>query len=77
MDVPLKGDRLRVLTRLAELVSSSLDTDEILGQIAAAAAELVDAKIASLWVADEAAQTLELRAFSDEAIGASHPSRRL
>ncbi|MBI4256084.1 MAG: hypothetical protein HY616_13525, partial [Candidatus Rokubacteria bacterium] len=65
MDVPLQGDRLRVLTRLAELVSSSLDTDEILGQIAAAAAELGDAKIASLWVADEAAQTLELRAFSD------------
>ncbi|MBI1962280.1 MAG: hypothetical protein HYS37_02805, partial [Candidatus Rokubacteria bacterium] len=54
MDVPLKGDRLRVLTRLAELVSSSLDADEILRQIAAAAAELVDAKIASLWVANEA-----------------------
>src|SRR5439155_1696502 len=46
-------------------------------QIAAAAVRLTDARCVSLWVADEASRTVELRACSDAAIGAGHPSPRL
>ena len=69
--------KLRTLIQLIELISSSLDTDEILRQIAAAAVRVTDARCASLWVADEATRTVELRACSDAAIGAGHPSPRL
>ncbi len=77
IDLEKQVARLQTLARLNQLVSSSLDIDRILSEIASAAAELTDAQIVSLWVADESAQTLELRAFSDEAMGASHPQRRL
>jgi GAF domain-containing protein len=69
--------KLRTLIQLIELISSSLDTDEILRQIAAAAVRLTDARCASLWVADEATRTVELRACSDAAIGAGHPNPHL
>jgi signal transduction protein with GAF and PtsI domain len=69
--------KLRTLIQLIELISSSLDTDEILREIAAAAVRLTGARCASLWVADEAARQVELRACSDAAIGAGHPSPRL
>jgi GAF domain-containing protein len=69
--------RLRTLTRLNQLVSSSLDIDRILNGIALAAVELTDAAHVSLWVADEATQTLERRAFSDEAVEAGHPVKTL
>ncbi len=69
--------KLRTLIQLIELISCSLDTDEILREIAAAAVRLTDARCASLWVADEAARQVELRACSDAAIGAGHPSPRL
>src|SRR3989475_7365274 len=71
------ASKLRTLIQLIELISSSLDTDEILRQIAAAAVRLTDARCMSLWVADEAPRTVELRACSDAAIGAGHPSPRL
>src|SRR5262245_35054425 len=60
--------KLRTLIRLIELISSSLDTDEILRQIAGAAVRVTDARCASLWVADEATRTVELRACSDCAV---------
>ncbi len=63
------ASKLRTLIQLIELISSSLDTDEILGQIAAAAVRLTDARCVSLWVADEATRTVELRACSNAAIG--------
>ena len=71
------ADKLRTLIQLIELISSSLDTDEILRQIAAAAVRLTDARCVSLWVGDETARVVELRACSDTAIGAGHPSPRL
>ncbi len=69
--------RLRALARLNQLVSSSLDIGRILAAIAAAAVELTDAEIVSVWVADEATRTLHLRASSNEAMRADHPSRVL
>jgi GAF domain-containing protein/ActR/RegA family two-component response regulator len=60
-----RAARLRTLARLNGLVSSSLDTTQVLGAIADAAAELMDAPAVAVWIADESAETLELRAFSD------------
>ena len=69
--------RLRTLAQLTELVSSSVDADEILRHIVAAAAQLIATRLVTVWVADEANRTLELRASSDEALAAGHPSPRL
>ena len=68
--------RQRLLTGLSRLISSSLDMDDVLKAIAQAAAPLMGADIASFWVADEASQTLELRAFSNEVMGAGQTFRR-
>ena len=71
------ASRLHTLARLTDLVSSSLDSDQILGQIATATAQLTDTRLVAVWVADEATRTLELRAFSDEVLGAGYPHRHL
>ncbi len=65
--------RLQTLTRLMRLISSSLDMDAVLGEIARAAATLIEAPVVSFWVADEATRALRLRAWSDEQIGADFP----
>src|SRR5262249_59839591 len=49
--------KLRTLIQLIELISSSLDTGEILREIAAAAVRVADARSASLWVAVHAPPT--------------------
>jgi PAS domain S-box-containing protein len=61
-------ERLRTLNRLMRLVSTSLDLDDVLAEIARAAVELTDAIFASFWLADDTARTLRLGAFSDEAL---------
>jgi signal transduction histidine kinase len=68
--------RQRLLTGLNRLISASLDMDDVLKAIAQAAATLTGAAAASFWVADEESQTLELRAFSDEGMGAGQTFRR-
>jgi signal transduction histidine kinase len=50
--------------------------DDVLEAIARAAATLMGAAVASFWVADEATQTLELRAFSDEVMGVGQTFRK-
>jgi two-component system cell cycle sensor histidine kinase/response regulator CckA len=69
--------RLRGLARLSAVIASSLDLDQILGEIARAAAELMNADAAGLWVADDLTRTLESRAFSSELLAASYPRRRI
>ena len=61
----VRAARLRSLTRLAHIVSSSLDMDEVLQAIAEAAAELIAVPLTTFWVADEAARSLTVRAVSD------------
>jgi|GEM_PF-867350 len=56
--------RLRTLTRLTRLISSSLDDDAVLSEIAEAANTLADARAASIWSADDATRTLQLVAAS-------------
>lgn len=68
--------RQRLLTDLNRLISASLDMDDVLNAIARAAATLMGAAVASFWVADEETQTLELRAFSDEVMGAGQTFRQ-
>ena len=69
--------RLQGLTRLSGVIASSLDLDQVLSEIARAAAQLMEAPAVGLWVADEAARTLEPRAFSDERLAATYPRRRI
>ena len=71
-----RAARLRTLARLHQLVSSSLDTDEVLRAITRAAAELMDAPLVAISLADESAETLERRAFSDDTLGEDHPGLR-
>jgi two-component system, sensor histidine kinase len=68
--------RQRLLTALNRLISASLDMDHVLKAIAQAAATLMGAAVASFWVADEETQTLELRAFSNDAMGTGQTFRR-
>ncbi len=65
--------RLRTLGRLSQLLLSSLDTRQVLGEIARAAATLMAAPVVSIWTVNEATGTAEAGAFSDEAIGADFP----
>ena len=65
--VQTRLERQRVLSQLAQLVSSSLDIDVVLGGIARAAAHLMAVPYVSLWLADEATETLRGRSFAPEA----------
>jgi GAF domain-containing protein/CheY-like chemotaxis protein len=70
-----QAERLRSLARVNQLISSSLDTDEVLAGIAGAAAALMDVPVVAVWVADAETETLKVRAFSDAAVGESFPVR--
>jgi signal transduction histidine kinase/CheY-like chemotaxis protein len=61
--------RLRTLMRLTQFISSSLDIKEVLGEIAQAAATLMDAAIVNFWIADMATQTLHMRTSSNPVLG--------
>lgn len=67
--------RLRTLARLNQVISSSLQMDEVLAEISKAAAALTEAAFVTFWIADEAAGILELRTVSDESIGRDFPFR--
>jgi signal transduction histidine kinase len=76
-DQQARARRLHTLTRLNQLISASLDMDHLLREIAQAAATLMHAPLVGFFIADEAAHTLEVRAFSDGAIGAAVPLETL
>jgi len=70
-------DRVRTLNRLMRLVSTSLDLDDVLRQIARAAVELTGATFASFWMADEDAQVLRRGAYSDDVMAADTDLRQM
>lgn len=72
-----QAERLRSLARLSQLVSSSLDTDEVLRGVARAAAALMGVPMVSVWVAEPESETLSVRTFSDEPMGATYPLRTI
>jgi signal transduction histidine kinase/CheY-like chemotaxis protein len=65
--------RLRTLTRLTQFMSSSLDIKEVLGEIARAAATLMDATTVNFWIADTATQTLHMRTSSNPLLESAFP----
>jgi GAF domain-containing protein len=71
-----RAARLRTLARLHQAMSSSLDTDEVLRAITRAAAELMDAPLVAISLADPTTGMLERRAFSDDTLGDDHPGLR-
>ena len=71
-----RAARLSILSRLNQLISSSLDMDEVLAEIARAAATLMAAPLVTFWTVDAEAHILELRAHSDDRIGADAPAQR-
>src|SRR5258705_6103632 len=60
-----RAARLRALSRVNQVISSSLDEGEALGAIARAAAEITGAPFVSFWIADPATRRLVLGAVSD------------
>jgi len=69
--------RLRALARLNQVVSSSLNTADVLGAIARAAADLMEAPAVGVWIADEERRVLELRGMSDDRLAVDHPAKNL
>jgi GAF domain-containing protein/CheY-like chemotaxis protein len=61
-----RAERLRALADVEELVSGSLDLDDVLRRIAHATARLVDAPAVQVWTADTQARVLHRRATSVE-----------
>jgi signal transduction histidine kinase/DNA-binding response OmpR family regulator len=53
--------RQQTIIRLTQLMSSSLDLDAVLGEIARAAGAIAGAMDVTLWLADEANRTIEMR----------------
>jgi GAF domain-containing protein len=69
--------RTETLTRLNRLISSSLDVDHVLREIAGAATQVTGAALAIVWAADENRRVVEARAGSDEKLLAEHPNPSL
>jgi GAF domain-containing protein len=72
-----RAARLRALSRVNQVISSSLDEGEALGAIARAAAEITGAPFVSFWIADAATRRLVLGAVSDPRPGADLPFRSI
>jgi GAF domain-containing protein/ActR/RegA family two-component response regulator len=71
-----RAARLRTLARLTSTVSSSLDAGVVLDAIVKAAAEIMRSPFVCVYVADEGSAMLELRAASNEGIGAALPAQQ-
>jgi diguanylate cyclase (GGDEF)-like protein len=69
-----RAGHLLALARLNQLMSSSLDADDVLAAIARAAADLMAVPVVLVWSADERRRLLTLRAFSDARLGVDFPA---
>jgi GAF domain-containing protein/CheY-like chemotaxis protein len=67
-----RATRLRALARLNHLVTSSLDTADVLTSIARAAAEMMGAPFVGFWLADEPNRTLHMQARADASAGGQY-----
>jgi diguanylate cyclase (GGDEF)-like protein len=76
-DAKRRAARLRALARLSQLVSSSLNTADVLGAIVRAAADLMEAPAVGVWMADEDRRVLDLQGISDENLVADHPAKHV
>jgi PAS domain S-box-containing protein len=69
--------RARTMNQLAQLISSSLDLETVLSEIARAAGALLGAPVARFWMVDEEAQTIWLAADASEGPGLNHGPNKL
>ena len=69
--------RTDTLAALNRIITSSLDLEHILDEIARAAARLMNADLVMVYTADEGRQTLEARAISHPALWDDYPARVL
>ena len=65
--------RLRTLIRLTQFMSSALGIKEVLGEIARAAATLLDATTVNFWIADTTTQTLHRQTSSNPLLESAFP----
>ncbi len=70
-------ERLRALTRLNQVISSTLDREEVLQAIARAAGRLFNSPMVSFWAIDDATQRIHVSASTDEFLGQSLPREGL
>lgn len=70
-------DRLRTMAHLAQLISSTLAMSDVPREIAAAAARLMDAPVATLWMVDEARGVVTAGAFSPPELQADFPGHEI
>ena len=68
-----RASRLRTLARLNHLVTSSLDTAEVLTSIAEAAVQIMRVPFVGFWLADEGTRTLRMQASSEAGAGGDVP----
>jgi diguanylate cyclase (GGDEF)-like protein len=68
-----QAGRLRMLARVNQVVSSSLDLGEVLDALVGAAAQLTGAPVVGLWVAHDTERLLHLRALSDPSLLDDYP----
>ena len=66
-DQELRARRLAVLSRLNQLITTSLDADGMLGALTRAAAEIAEAPYAAIWLVDPTSTFLERHSVSVEA----------
>ena len=66
-DQELRARRLGVLSRLNQLITTSLDSSGVLGALTRAAAEIADAPYAAIWLVDRTGTFLERHSVSVEA----------
>jgi PAS domain S-box-containing protein len=72
-----QAERARTLNRLAQSISSSLDLETVLHEIARAASALLDAPVVRFWMVDEPGQTLWLAADTARGPGMEHGPGRV
>ncbi len=69
--------RARTLNHLAQVISSSLNLETVLSEIARAASALLSAPVVRFWMVDEEAETIWLAADASEPAGQGHGPERL
>lgn len=69
-------ERARIPARVNQLLSEALELEDLLREIATAAVKITRAVVSSVWIADEAGQTLKIAAFSDDGLGKQQEFRQ-
>jgi PAS domain S-box-containing protein len=68
-----RAARLRSLAQVNQLISSSLDLEQVLPEITRAAARLMDVPLAAFWETDETSRTLTCRVRSSDTAATEDP----